>query len=393
MLDYLPFLIALMILAAVLKQDAVLTVFYLIIGVYVVGLVWSRKALGNVNVTRTFSKRIFLNQAVNIDLDITNRGWLPVVWMQFHESLPIELISPNFYHQVITLGSHATTRLTFSLHGYKRGYYPIGPLSLTSGDILGLSKNDERRFPADHLTVYPKIIPFTYLGIPSRSPFGTLKHSNPVYEDPSRVWGKRDYQMGDSLRRVDWKASANSGHLMVKQFEASISLEMEIMLNLNVEEYDIRTRFDNTELAIVVAASVASWANRQKQSIGFCANGLDPLTEGVKPQSFLPRKGTLHLMNILDILARIQAAVGAPFTQLINQTNQTLPWGSTLVLVTGQINEELFDELFQTQRKGLNGVIILVGRVAAWQEAQQRARHFGFPLYNVKDESDMEAWQ
>jgi uncharacterized protein (DUF58 family) len=392
MLNYLPFLIALMILAAVLRQDAVLTVFYLIIGVYVVGLVWSRRALANVDVTRTFSRRIFLNQVTTVDLDITNRGWLPVVWMQFHESLPIELISPNFFHQVISMGPHAATRLTFSLRGHKRGYYPIGPLSLTSGDILGLSNNDERRFPTEHLTVYPKIVPFNFLGIPSRSPFGTLKHSNPVYEDPSRVWGKRDYQMGDSLRRVDWKASANSGHLMVKQFEASISLEMEIMLNLNVDEYDIRTRFDNTELAIVVAASVASWANRQKQSIGFSTNGMDPLTEGVKPQSFLPHKGTLHLMSILDILARVQASAGEPFTQLINRTNQTLPWGTTLVLLTGQINEALFDELFQTQRKGLNGVIILVGRVSGWQEAQQRARHFGFPLYNVKEESDMDAW-
>jgi uncharacterized protein (DUF58 family) len=393
MLEYLPFLILLMVIAALLKQDAVITIFYLLFGVYIIGVFWSKKALSNVNVTRVFSRRIFLNQPVNVDLLFQNRGWLPVIWLQLHESLPIELISPNFYHQVIHLGSHAETHLTYSFRGNKRGYYPIGPLFLTSGDILGLSKNDERKVDADHLIVYPKIIPFAYLGVPSHSPFGTLKHNSPVYEDPSRVWGKRDYQRGDSLRRVDWKSSAVSGHLMVKQFEASISLDIEILLNLNAEDYDIRTRFDYSELAVVAAASIASWANQHKQSMGFNTNGSDPLVEDAHPRSYPPRKGTLHLMNILDLLARIQVSKDDSFSQLIRRTTANLPWGTTLVLITSQMTEELFDELFQTQRSGLNGVVILVGRVSGWQEAQQRARHFGFPLYNVKDESDIEAWQ
>jgi len=393
MLDYLPFLIALMVIAAILKQDAVLTIFYLILAVYMVGLLWSRKALNNVAITRDFPRRIFLNQPVIINLELVNRGWLPVVWLQIHESLPIELISPNYYHQVIYLGSHDQTQLNFSFHGNKRGYYPIGPTSLYSGDIFGLANNSERHLEPDHLTVYPKIIPFNYLGIPSRSPFGALRHSNPIYEDPSRVWGKRNYQMGDSLRRVDWKATANNGHLMVKQFEASISIEMQILLNLNSEDYDLHTRFDNTELAIVAGASIASWANQKKQAFGLSTNGRDPRMEDEKPQSFLPHKGTIHLMSILDILARVQTTNRIPFTQLTRQSTSNLPWGTTLVLITGQMTEELFDELFQTQRMGLNGIIILVGRVPRWQEAQQRARRFGFPLYNVKDESDIEAWQ
>ena len=170
MLDYLPFLIILMIVAAILQQDAVLTIFYLIIGVYLVGFFWSRKALNNVDVARNFPKRIFLNQPINISLELINRSWLPVVWLQIHESLPIELISPNFYHQVINLGSHEKVKLNFSFRGNKRGYYPIGPTSLHSGDIFGLTQNGERHIEPDHLTVYPKIIPFSYLGIPSRFP-------------------------------------------------------------------------------------------------------------------------------------------------------------------------------------------------------------------------------
>ena len=95
---------------------------------------------------------------------------------------------------------------------------------------------------------------------------------------------------------------------------------MQILLNLNSEEYDIHTRFDNTELAIVAAASIASWGNQKKQAMGFSTNGMDPIVEGAKPQSFLPHKGILHLMSILDILARVQTTNNLPFTQLIRQS-------------------------------------------------------------------------
>ena len=40
------------------------------------------------------------------------------------------------------------------------------------------------------------------LGLPTRSPLAALATHNPVFEDPSRVTGVRDYQRGDSPRRI-----------------------------------------------------------------------------------------------------------------------------------------------------------------------------------------------
>jgi hypothetical protein len=103
--------------------------------------------------------------------------------------------------------------------------------------------------------------------LPSRSPIGTLRHTQPIFEDPSRVRGKRDYTTGDSLRRVDWKATATTGRLQVKQFEPSIALETALFLNLNADEYLQRTRLDATELAIVIAARSPT-DRRQTPAVG-----------------------------------------------------------------------------------------------------------------------------
>ena len=85
--------------------------------------------------------------------------------------------------------------------------------------------------------------------------------------------GKRDYVASDSLRRMNWKASASTGRLQIKQFEPSIALQTEIFLNLNASEYVTKHRIDATELAIVVAASLANWAVIQKQAVGLTTNG------------------------------------------------------------------------------------------------------------------------
>ena len=88
--------------------------------------------------------------------------------------------------------------------------------------------------------------------------------------------GKRDYTAGDSLRRIDWKSTAAVGRLQTKLFEPSIALETVLFLNLNSEEYHYKFRYDASELAIVVAASLANWIIGQKQSVGLVVNGSDP---------------------------------------------------------------------------------------------------------------------
>ncbi len=117
---------------------------------------------------------------------------------------------------------------------------------------------------------------------------GTLRHHQPIFEDPSRIFGKRPYVSGDSLRRVDWKATASTGQLQVKLFEPSIALETEIFLDLNTEAYEFHSRASATELAIVVTASLANWVVRARQSVGLVTNGLDPLAQDGLPPRLLP---------------------------------------------------------------------------------------------------------
>jgi uncharacterized protein (DUF58 family) len=391
--EILIFLVVLFVAAALLRDDFAFTVLYLFAGIYIVGRWWSGHAVKAVRIVRSFTPRAFLGDAVKIHLEIRNSGLLPIPWLRVHDSLPIELAAPGLFKRVLSIGSRGKEEFEYVLNTHKRGYYPLGPLVASSGDLFGLGIENRLEGGASHLIVYPKIFLLSKLTLPSRSPMGTLRHKQPIFEDPTRVLSKRDYVAGDSLRRVDWKATAVSGRLQVKQFEPSISLETAIFLNLNPDEYDLKARFDATELAIIIAASIASRVISQKQALGVNTNGLDPLADMQRFRPLPIRRGQGHLMNILDMFARIESAKTIPFLEMLHQEVVHLPWGTTLILITGSADEALFDALFQIRRSGMNVVLILSGQIPHTQRIRHQAEHFGFPFYNIRTEFDLDIWR
>lgn len=391
--EYWLFLIILLGVAAVVKGDFVFTVLYFILGAYIFGRWWSSKALKNIKYHRYFESRAFIGEDVPVRLDVHNSGWLPITWFHLYESLPVELAKPNAVNQVLTLGARSRLSVNYTLHTRKRGYYPIGPLVTTTGDLLGLSKEKKTRGDVDHLTVYPRIILLTHPMLTSWSPQGSLRSNLLLFEDPSRVQSKRDYVAGDSLKRIDWKASAIVGRLQVKKYEPSIALETVIFLNLNSSEYDSHYRIDSTELAIVIAASLSNWIVTQKQAIGLITNGVDTLEPSIMPSLVSPRNGRSHLIRVLEKLARLRTADTIPITDLLRRESVHLSWGTTIIIITGKADELFFDGLFQARRRGLNAVLILVGQGTDWHDTQYKAGLFGFPVFVIKNERDLDIWR
>jgi len=389
---YLPLLVLLLIIATALRDDFALTLIYLFVGAFGAGLWWSRRSLARLEAERSFSERAFLGEKVNFEIQVKNPGWLPLPWVEIQDGLPVGLSSMPTFERVTTLGPKSTTGFGYTLEARKRGYYPVGPLSLSTGDILGLNRPLQKNAPVQYLTVYPKIIPLASIKIPSRSPQGTLRHTQPLFEDPTRVMGKRDYVAGDSLRRVDWKATAATGRMQVKMFEPSIALETLLCLNLNEDDYHFRQRIDSMELAIVIAASLASWIAQKRQTFGLLVNGLDLLT-GEPPRALPPRKGGAHLMRLLESLARVGATRQTPFLPMLQRQRSQLPWGTTLIVITGQVDESLLGELYQSRKAGQEVLLIQAGAVTYSRETQTLAGLYGIPLVSIQNERGLDIWK
>lgn len=197
---------------------------------------------------------------------------------------------------------------------------------------------------------------------------------------------------GDSLRRVDWKASAATGRLQVKMFEPSIALETLLCLNLNEDEYTFRQRIDSMELAIVITASLAGWITQKRQTVGLLVNGLD-LPSGQPPRPLPARKGNAHLTRLLETLARSGPIRQSPFLPLLQRQRAQLPWGTSLIVITGEINTDLLHELHQTRRAGQEVLLIQAGAVTYSRQTQALAELYGIPLLSIQTEQDLDRWK
>lgn len=363
-------------------------------------------------IRRDFAPNAFLGEEVPIVLTIENTSRLPITWLRLREMTPFQLRSGTDLNTAVALGGKDSAEFHYTARAMRRGYYRIGPLKIATGDIFGF-QNTEGVYAAQYLTVYPQIVPIERLRLPSRLPFGTLASKQRLYADPARPIGVRDYQAGDSLRHINWKVSARSqaaagGGLMVKTLEPAISLQAFILLDLNEDNYERRMIHDRTEWAITAAASLAAHLSERRQAVGLVTNGFDPLGgEGVKfdegtgrilsnsadnplqQNSIAIRTGRSHLMNILELLARIESSKSQPLFQFVANATLKLGWGTTIFVLTPNGDITTTAALHRLVRAGYNPILLITQPTSKLPQIRARARQLGFRAYAVYEEPDL----
>lgn len=403
MKDLLILVVALLAMAVLMRLDFVYYVIYVLAGIWLLARWATPRSLRQMRVTRHFVDHAFLGETIPVSLELHNTTRLPVPWLRVNEGLPLELATTGHLRRACSLKPRERLVITYQLQCRRRGYYMVGPMQLASGDLFGFADVQGRDVGQQYLTVYPRIIPLVGLGLPSRLPFGTLASTQRIFEDPARLRGLRDYQSGDSMRRINWKASAHAETLLVKQFSPAISLESVVFLNLNTGEYDRQQRYGASEWAIVVAASVASYLARERQAVGLATNGVDRLVQDDNalspadrqaPSPIAARPGRQHLMKLLEVLARIELAErDEPFAVWAQRHAAPLAWGTTVIAVSPNADEAACQGLHTLVRAGLNVVLLAVEPYSRFGVVQERARRLGFSAYLVADEKDLTSLQ
>lgn len=394
---FVGFILALFVLAALLRIDFFFTILYLFAGVYILSQLWTRRILAHLRVTRQLDRRAFLGDQVTVTLNFNNRSRLPIPWLVFNESFPVILSSPPFFRRVITLPGRGTYRAQYTLTARKRGYYQIGPLFLETGDLLGVRQQLNGRIQADFLIVYPRIVPISRLNLPTHSPQVVLPTPLPLFEDTARVIGVRTYTPGDNPRHIHWPATATTGRVLVKQFQPAIARDNAIFLNLNRRDYARRGYPEPAiELAITTAASLANHMIAvEGLPVGLAATALDPLAGQPYRFNLPPRKGRGQLMEILELLARVQSLEDdeTGFAALVRQDAVHLSWGTTIILITSHETGDIVETALFLKQSGFQVTLVLVEPTRLRRQTRETPLPKpGIATFRIKQAKDIEAW-
>ena len=384
----------LLVLSLPLHQPLLLMVGILLLLILAITDVWALYCLNDLHYQRQFSEQhVIFGEEITLSLSVENAKLLPLPWLEIEDTIPRALpikgiklygsvrndlvaleclFSPRWYERV-------TRRYTIQCNA--RGVHTFGPTKLSSGDVFGFISREMELSNRQYLLVYPLVAPLQSFGLPARHPFGDRRAPQRLLEDPSRIVGVRDYAYGDSLRRVNWKATARTMTMQSNIYESTTTHSLVLFLNV-IAQLDIYygVRPDLQELSICATASVADWALDQGYAVGLYSNTtlfmpdedtsvLTSQNESNQEKITTARMKRRRIclpatsngeqrQRIMETLARVQSFFSTSIEEILQIERTRLPAGATVVIVTSTISEQLIDVLNSIRQSGHSVTIL-----------------------------------
>lgn len=180
--------------------------------------------------------------------------------------LPSILRQPLYFPYI---GPRGSAGAELALYFERRGRYVQNAFGLSTRFPFSFLLKTRKVFLSRELIVYPKVEQTEEFY--EMLPLITGEFENHIRGRGHDLYRIRDYQPEDSARHVDWKSSAKSGVLKIREFARE-------------DEHRLRIVFDNSspglasderyERGVSLAASLAFYLAEQSASLTFAAQGL-----------------------------------------------------------------------------------------------------------------------
>lgn len=161
----------------------------------------------------------------------------------------------------------------------------------------------------------------------------------------------REYQPGDDIRMIDWNVSARMNHPFVKVFDEEREMTVMILFDASSSESFGSRRQMKGEIAVEIAALLASSAIRNNDKVGL-------VIFSNKVEKFVPpRKGRQHVFRVIRELLYFgereeqQAASTTNIAVALEYLNQILKRRATVFLISDFMAENFDRDLQIANRR------------------------------------------
>jgi uncharacterized protein (DUF58 family) len=273
--------------------------------------------------------------------------------LELLDSLPPNVRLVDGSNRVLTsLGRGEARAFRYSVRAAMFGSYDIGPIRLRATD-LGRNRVEEKTL-GSHATlwVYPDI---RYV---SRMTIGPHKPRNWPGETVARragsgidFYGVKDYASGDSLRRVNWKASSRSQEILINQFLDESGGDILVVLDSrSVSEVGSPPDSLLTH-STRAAAAIAYRLLRDRNRVGLIGMGNNLVNV---PPGF----GKRQFERILVSLLTLRAGDGWAIENLPRLLSLRFSRHTQIVLISPVMDDRSSEAVVRTSTAGYNVILI-----------------------------------
>jgi uncharacterized protein (DUF58 family) len=247
----------------------------------------------------------------------------------------------------VTTPVGATGFARYVLEQLPRGRYEFQSSVAVIEDPFGLERVEQPLDSPGALLVYPRLVQLDRLF----SEGGRRSHDGRrlLLRRPSGfdLHSVRDYEHGDSLRKVHWRSTARRGQLMVKELEDSPRDEVAVVLDADPGavvggSFDVQVR---------AAGSLLLSHVRHGRRAVLVVNGAHAELQGV-------RSAEGDWRQALDLLAAVEPEPGPPLAAVLADQSSAVARSLELVVVTASLPPRLVERL--VERALVSGCVSLV---------------------------------
>jgi uncharacterized protein (DUF58 family) len=221
--------------------------------------------------------RLHVGSDGRIDIVVENLGTGPTPVLRVTDWFDRRRRAARFLVPPLAPGTrgHAAYRIPTR----RRGRYVVGPLVLSETDPFGLARRMLPGAGETELVVRPRVHDIVApLAAGSRmAADGEARGANVLASDLGDDFLMlREYEQGDDLRRVHWRATARLGELMIRHDEARWRSRAAVVLDVGADAHDA----ESFELAVEATASVFARLVRQRRRVEVVASTAEVLGTG-----------------------------------------------------------------------------------------------------------------
>lgn len=302
---------------------------------------------------------IFEGEDTELIEAIVNKKFLPLWWVTAKFQVSRNLIfnkeinenegNDNYRQDFFSIMPYERVTKTLNIMGGKRGFYTIEGIDLHSGDLFGLNKIIASYKIKTNLYVYPRLIVPQELKINFRSLTGEILTKRNLVEDPFQLRGIRDYHPFDSIKAVNWTATAKTGELKVNEYDFTAS--QEVIIFLNVERYNAWDPEKLVEEGIRLAASIITEYLKQGMKVGLKVNGCDLITG--EQINIPPVCGVNQNLHFYESLARLDITkVSSPISSILKEEQMKQNKVPLWVIVSHYFGSDLQEQISTSRTQG-----------------------------------------
>lgn len=296
-------------------------------------------------------KRVIIKgECVQLIVKLSNEDFMlyPYIYVSFFGSH--SLFNSNSYSQSLSITPFSQKKFIFNMECKYRGEYEIGISDIYIEDFLGLIRLKYRIPETKRIIVYPKIENLDKLDLYTLNSSDSQNISSGIVEDANNIKDIRNYRYGDSFRKIHWKLTARNNNLMIKNFQSTTDVNVDILLDLRHNNYSDEINIILEDKLIEAVVSIMHYY----LSKGACINYIF----FNQKLEILKVSNQIEFEQIYKNLSLINFSQQVSLNDIVKLHTESSSTPTDMIILTSILDVDLYNEIYNAQLS--NNTVCLV---------------------------------